>query len=36
MHPKKLDEEFDTFPTSKGVNILRIQYDNLRIVLGGY
>jgi hypothetical protein len=34
VHPDELDEEFDTFPTSKGVDIVRMRYDRLRSVAG--
>eukprot|EP00252_Welwitschia_mirabilis_P012246 TRINITY_DN271_c0_g2_i1.p1 TRINITY_DN271_c0_g2~~TRINITY_DN271_c0_g2_i1.p1 ORF type:complete len:973 (+),score=154.53 TRINITY_DN271_c0_g2_i1:315-3233(+) len=30
----ELDEEFDTFPTSKGSDIVRMRYDRLRSVAG--
>lgn len=33
-HPDHLDEEFDTFPTSKPPDIVRMRYDRLRS-LGG-
>lgn len=33
-HPDELDEEFDTFPTSRGTDIVRARYDRLRIVAG--
>ncbi|KAL9260803.1 Multiple C2 domain and transmembrane region protein 7-like protein [Drosera capensis] len=32
VHPDELDEEFDTFPTSKGADIVRWRYDRLRSV----
>ncbi|RZC18611.1 FT-interacting protein 1, partial [Glycine soja] len=32
--PDELDEEFDTFPTSKSPDILRWRYDRLRSVAG--
>ncbi|PRQ57984.1 putative phosphoribosyltransferase [Rosa chinensis] len=34
VHPDELDEEFDTFPTSKGSDIVRMRYDRLRSVAG--
>eukprot|EP01018_Ginkgo_biloba_P031824 Gb_30312 [translate_table: standard] len=34
VHPDELDEEFDTFPTSKGADIVRMRYDRLRSVAG--
>ncbi|KAI4332191.1 hypothetical protein L6164_017121 [Bauhinia variegata] len=33
-HPDELDEEFDTFPTSKPSDIVRMRYDRLRSVAG--
>ncbi|EHA8592546.1 FT-interacting protein 3 [Cocos nucifera] len=33
-HPDELDEEFDTFPTSKPTDIVRMRYDRLRSVAG--
>lgn len=33
-HPDELDEEFDTFPTSKPMDIVRMRYDRLRSVAG--
>ncbi|CAI9101806.1 OLC1v1039221C1 [Oldenlandia corymbosa var. corymbosa] len=33
-HPDELDEEFDTFPTSRSQDILRMRYDRLRSVAG--
>ncbi|XP_076942399.1 multiple C2 domain and transmembrane region protein 5-like [Bidens hawaiensis] len=30
----ELDEEFDTFPTSKGPNVVRMRYDRLRSIGG--
>ncbi|KAJ4730444.1 C2 calcium/lipid-binding plant phosphoribosyltransferase family protein [Rhynchospora pubera] len=33
-HPDELDEEFDTFPTSRGLELIRIRYDRLRSVAG--
>ncbi|XP_027335476.1 FT-interacting protein 7-like [Abrus precatorius] len=32
--PDELDEEFDTFPTSKGPDVVRWRYDRLRSVAG--
>ncbi|KAL2228260.1 FT-interacting protein 1 [Sesamum indicum] len=34
VHPDELDEEFDTFPTSKPQDIVRMRYDRLRSVAG--
>ncbi|KAK1266837.1 C2 and GRAM domain-containing protein [Acorus gramineus] len=34
VHPDELDEEFDTFPTSRPPNIVRMRYDRLRSVAG--
>uniref|UniRef100_A0A0C9QNF5 TSA: Wollemia nobilis Ref_Wollemi_Transcript_18571_3197 transcribed RNA sequence n=1 Tax=Wollemia nobilis TaxID=56998 RepID=A0A0C9QNF5_9CONI len=34
VHPDELDEEFDTFPTSKGSDVVRMRYDRLRSVAG--
>ncbi|KAK2658917.1 hypothetical protein Ddye_005450 [Dipteronia dyeriana] len=34
MHPDELDEEFDTFPTSRPTDIVRMRYDRLRSVAG--
>jgi hypothetical protein len=34
VHPDELDEEFDTFPTSKSHDIVRMRYDRLRGVAG--
>lgn len=34
VHPDELDEEFDTFPTSKNADIVRLRYDRLRSVAG--
>ncbi|XP_077215040.1 FT-interacting protein 1-like [Tasmannia lanceolata] len=34
VHPDELDEEFDTFPTSKNHDIVRMRYDRLRSVAG--
>ncbi|KAI5396406.1 FT-interacting protein 1 [Lathyrus oleraceus] len=33
-HPDELDEEFDTFPTSKAQDVIRMRYDRLRSVAG--
>ncbi|KAF6152200.1 hypothetical protein GIB67_039388 [Kingdonia uniflora] len=33
-HPDDLDEEFDTFPTSRPPEIVRLRYDRLRSVTG--
>nr|CAD1835132.1 unnamed protein product [Ananas comosus var. bracteatus] len=33
-HPDELDEEFDTFPTSRSPEIVRMRYDRLRSVAG--
>ncbi|XP_009420494.2 FT-interacting protein 3-like [Musa acuminata AAA Group] len=32
--PDELDEEFDTFPTSKAMDVVRMRYDRLRSVGG--
>ncbi|OVA06661.1 C2 calcium-dependent membrane targeting [Macleaya cordata] len=34
LHPDELDEEFDTFPTSRPSDIVRMRYDRLRSVAG--
>uniref|UniRef100_A0A5B6YJ23 Putative multiple C2 and transmembrane domain-containing protein 1-like n=1 Tax=Davidia involucrata TaxID=16924 RepID=A0A5B6YJ23_DAVIN len=34
VHPDELDEEFDTFPTSKTQDVTRMRYDRLRSVAG--
>ncbi|KAH6820739.1 C2 calcium/lipid-binding plant phosphoribosyltransferase family protein [Perilla frutescens var. hirtella] len=34
VHPDELDEEFDTFPTSKESDVVRMRYDRLRSVAG--
>ncbi|KAL9419882.1 hypothetical protein AB3S75_037612 [Citrus x aurantiifolia] len=34
VHPDELDEEFDTFPTSKQQDVVRMRYDRLRSVAG--
>ncbi|KAI8025598.1 FT-interacting protein 3 [Camellia lanceoleosa] len=36
VHPDELDEEFDTFPTSKSAELVRYRYDRLRIVAGKF
>lgn len=33
-HPDELDEEFDTFPTTRPSDIVRMRYDRLRSVAG--
>ncbi|GAB2218352.1 hypothetical protein Droror1_Dr00001572 [Drosera rotundifolia] len=33
-HPDELDEEFDSFPTSRGSDIVRMRYDRLRSIAG--
>jgi hypothetical protein len=33
-HPDELDEEFDTFPTSKSSDMVRMRYDRLRSIGG--
>ncbi|KAL8456443.1 hypothetical protein ACS0TY_034595 [Phlomoides rotata] len=33
-HPDELDEEFDTFPTTKRNDVVRMRYDRLRSVAG--
>ncbi|KAF7824998.1 FT-interacting protein 1 [Senna tora] len=33
-HPDELDEEFDTFPSSRPSDIVRMRYDRLRSVAG--
>jgi hypothetical protein len=33
-HPDELDEEFDTFPTSRPPDIVRMRYDRLRSIAG--
>ncbi|XP_047340504.1 FT-interacting protein 3-like [Impatiens glandulifera] len=33
-HPDELDEEFDTFPTSRPNDIVRMRYDRLRSIAG--
>ncbi|XP_052181107.1 FT-interacting protein 1-like [Diospyros lotus] len=34
VHPDELDEEFDTFPSSKSHDVVRMRYDRLRTVAG--
>ncbi|KAG6497886.1 FT-interacting protein 3-like [Zingiber officinale] len=34
VHPDELDEEFDTYPTSRSLEIVRMRYDRLRSVAG--
>ncbi|KAJ0111376.1 hypothetical protein Patl1_00420 [Pistacia atlantica] len=34
VHPDELDEEFDTFPTTRSPDIVRMRYDRLRSVAG--
>lgn len=34
VNPDELDEEFDTFPTSRGQDMIRMRYDRLRSVAG--
>ncbi|KAL3516555.1 hypothetical protein ACH5RR_023457 [Cinchona calisaya] len=34
VHPDELDEEFDTFPTSRQHDVVRLRYDRLRSVAG--
>ncbi|KAL3828106.1 hypothetical protein ACJIZ3_016908 [Penstemon smallii] len=34
LHPDELDEEFDSFPTSRSAEIVRMRYDRLRSVAG--
>ncbi|XP_047976568.1 FT-interacting protein 3-like [Salvia hispanica] len=33
-HPDELDEEFDTFPTSRPSDLVRMRYDRLRSIAG--
>ncbi|KAL5537871.1 hypothetical protein UlMin_046332 [Ulmus minor] len=33
-HPDEMDEEFDTFPTTRNPEIVRMRYDRLRSVAG--
>ncbi|KAH0708241.1 hypothetical protein KY284_009668 [Solanum tuberosum] len=35
-HPDELDEEFDTFPTSRPTDIVRIRYDRLKSIAGSF
>ena len=32
VHPDELDEEFDTFPTSRPTDMVRMRYDHLRSI----
>ncbi|KAJ6848499.1 FT-interacting protein 1-like [Iris pallida] len=34
VHPDELDEEFDTFPTTRSADLVRMRYDRLRSVAG--
>ncbi|KAG4958114.1 hypothetical protein JHK85_044494 [Glycine max] len=34
VHPDELDEEFDTFPTSRPHDVVKMRYDRLRSVAG--
>uniref|UniRef100_A0A1D1YCP2 Multiple C2 and transmembrane domain-containing protein 2 n=1 Tax=Anthurium amnicola TaxID=1678845 RepID=A0A1D1YCP2_9ARAE len=34
VHPDELDEEFDTFPTSRPPDFVRMRYDRLRSIAG--
>ncbi|KAK7314295.1 hypothetical protein VNO77_39511 [Canavalia gladiata] len=34
VHPDELDEEFDTFPSSRPNDVVRMRYDRLRTVAG--
>lgn len=34
VHPDELDEEFDTFPTSRSSDLVRMRYDRLRTIAG--
>ncbi|KAL1569354.1 FT-interacting protein 1 [Salvia divinorum] len=34
VHPDELDEEFDTFPTSRAQDVVRMRYDRVRSVAG--
>ena len=34
VHPDELDEEFDTFPSSRAPEVVRMRYDRLRSVAG--
>lgn len=33
-HPDELDEEFDTFPTSRAPDVIRMRYDRIRSIAG--
>ncbi|RAL54305.1 hypothetical protein DM860_001433 [Cuscuta australis] len=33
-HPDELDEEFDTFPSCRPMEVVRMRYDRLRVVSG--
>ncbi|KAG7595767.1 putative C2 domain, phosphoribosyltransferase, C2 domain superfamily [Arabidopsis thaliana] len=34
VFPDELDEEFDTFPTSRGFDVVRMRYDRVRSIAG--
>ncbi|KAB5529919.1 hypothetical protein DKX38_020000 [Salix brachista] len=34
VHPDELDEEFDSFPTSRPTDLVRMRYDRMRSVAG--
>ncbi|KAF3573013.1 hypothetical protein F2Q69_00063840 [Brassica cretica] len=34
VFPDELDEEFDTFPTSRGFEVVRMRYDRVRSIAG--
>ncbi|KAK6937081.1 Phosphoribosyltransferase C-terminal [Dillenia turbinata] len=34
VHPDELDEEFDTFPTTRSSDVVRMRYDRLRSIAG--
>ncbi|KAL8228045.1 hypothetical protein R6Q57_015629 [Mikania cordata] len=34
VHPDELDEEFDTFPTSRSPDTVRMRYDRIRSIAG--
>ncbi|KAG4192388.1 hypothetical protein ERO13_A07G153800v2 [Gossypium hirsutum] len=34
VYPDELDEEFDSFPTSRSVDVVKMRYDRLRSVAG--
>ncbi|KAL8092343.1 hypothetical protein AgCh_034582 [Apium graveolens] len=34
VHPDELDEEFDTFPTSRSIDLVMMRYDRLRSIAG--